>query len=318
MDFRKILSPYGVGFSRVREDVSLFGSPDRTESRAAIVDGEGRTFVLEEVSRADVERKEGIARTLSALSSVDPSLRIVPYVESRNGGFVTASSGRYFQLSPYVSGVPFDRSRYLSDGWRGVAAAGFLIALRSASVRLGTDAGGGMPERFSLSSYTEEMISTVRKHDPHVLFGLDAVTNRLRKEFFPRENESKAAFCHGDYHPMNVIWSESGIAGVIDWEFSGPKTGLYDVANMVGCLGMDDPDALKDAFVREFLSTIFDSDAFADDDREGFADLLLATRFAWLSEWLRFGESELAALEVEYMNLLLEHREFLGRLWGLR
>jgi hypothetical protein len=50
MDFRKILSPYGVGFSRVREDVSLFGSPDRTESRAAIVDGEWRMFVLEEVS----------------------------------------------------------------------------------------------------------------------------------------------------------------------------------------------------------------------------------------------------------------------------
>ena len=44
------------------------------------------------------------------------------------------------------------------------------------------------------------------------------------------------AFAHGDYHPLNVIWTKAGIAAVIDWEFSGLKPEMYDAAILVGCL----------------------------------------------------------------------------------
>jgi len=40
------------------------------------------------------------------------------------------------------------------------------------------------------------------------------------------------AFCHGDYHPMNIIWSADDIKCVIDWEFSEYKSEIYDAANI--------------------------------------------------------------------------------------
>ena len=45
------------------------------------------------------------------------------------------------------------------------------------------------------------------------------------------------AFCHGDYHPLNIIWSVDDIQYVIDWEFSGYKKTIYYVPNLIGCVG---------------------------------------------------------------------------------
>lgn len=317
MDFRNTLSPYGVTFGSLREDVRLSGSPERTEYRVAFEDADGRMFIFEEVAGSRLAGKQTVARTLSALSAADPSLPIAPYRRHREGEYILAVDGRYFQVVPYIEGVPLDRERYLGDDWRGVAAADFLVSLRRASAALRQDETGPIPGPFLLGAYVEELVGKIRRNDASVLGGLHPVLDRLRGSFFLHESSVKKAFCHGDYHPMNIIWSERGMAGVIDWEFSGTKAGLYDVANMVGCLGMEDPDALTGGLVLGFLRTIRESDAFAEDDWDGFPDLLLATRFAWLSEWLRFREKGLVALETEYMNLLLENREFLRKIWGI-
>ncbi len=63
--------------------------------------------------------------------------------------------------------------------------------------------------------------------------------DEFRLSFFTGENS--ISFCHGDLHPLNVIWGEKSIRAVIDWEFSGIKPEIYDLANMLGCLGMEDP-----------------------------------------------------------------------------
>jgi len=36
--------------------------------------------------------------------------------------------------------------------------------------------------------------------------------------------------CHGDFGPYNLIWSESEIVGVVDWEFARPAAPIRDVA----------------------------------------------------------------------------------------
>ncbi len=316
-DIAPIVASYGIVFGKLREDIPLFGSPERTESRVVFEDAEGHPFIFEVVAKARLEKKRAIARTLSVLSASDPSLPIAPYVRSAIGEHVLEIDGRHVQVVPYIEGKPLDRERYLGDDWRGVAAAEFLIAMRRASVSLRPDEIGPIPGPFLLREYVAPLVETIRRNEPVLQTEIGPVLSHLELVFFPTEHTAPIAFCHGDYHPLNIIWCERGISGVIDWEFSGVKHGLYDVANMVGCLGMEDPDALKAGIVTEFLATLHESDSFSGDDWNGFPDLLLATRFAWLSEWLRFKEWALIELESEYMNLILENRDFLSRIWKI-
>ena len=318
LDISGIVSSYGIGFGKLREDIPLFGSPERTEYRVAFEDAGGKSFIFEEVAPERLEKKKAIARTLSALALVDPTLPIAPYLRHAGGEHILEIDDRYFQVVLYIEGVALDRTGYLGDDWRGIAAAEYLIGMRRASASLRPDETGPIPGPFLLGPYTDELVGKIKRKAPDVLPGIMPGLDSLGQSFFPKEASMSVAFCHGDYHPVNIIWSERGIAGVIDWEFAGPKAPLYDVANMVGCLGMEDPDALKGEIVVGFLRTLRTSDAFANDDWAGFPDLLLATRFAWLSEWLRFKDQGLIALETEYMNLILENRDFLGRIWQLR
>lgn len=316
-DIASIVASYGIVFGKLREDIPLFGSPERTESRVAFEDTEARPYIFEEVAEARLAKKRAIARTLSALSVADPSLPIAPYVRFAAGEHVLETDGRHVQVVPYIEGVALDRECYLGDDWRGVAAAEFLIAMRRASASLRSDETGPIPGPFLLREYVVELVGKIRRNEPVLLEEIGPVLSYLDSDFFSREHTIPTAFCHGDYHPVNVIWSERGVAGVIDWEFAGMKAGLYDAANMVGCLGMEDPDALKGGMALSFLRMLRESDVFSGDDWNGFPDLLLATRFAWLSEWLRFKERGLIALEAEYMNLILENRDFLTRIWNI-
>ena len=50
---------------------------------------------------------------------------------------------------------------------------------------------------------------------------------------------------------------------------------------------------------------------------EHFQGLVLALRFAWLSEWLRKNDEEMIALELDYMELLIENETFLREKWML-
>lgn len=316
-DIAPIVASYGIVFGKLREDIPLFGSPERTEYRVAFDDAEGKPYIFEEVAESRLEKKRAIARTLSALSAADSSLPIAPYVRSAAGEHVLEVDGRHVQVVPYIEGRPLDRERYLGDDWRGIAAAEFLIAMRRASASLHPDETGPIPGPFLLREYIALLMEKIGRNEPVLHAEIGPVLSHLASAFFTSEHSVPTAFCHGDYHPVNVIWGEHDVAGVIDWEFAGPKAGLYDVANMVGCLGMEDPDALKAGIVTGFLRTLHESDVFSGDDWSGFPDLLLATRFAWLSEWLRFKERGLIALEAEYMNLILENRDFLSRVWNI-
>jgi aminoglycoside phosphotransferase (APT) family kinase protein len=53
-----------------------------------------------------------------------------------------------------------------------------------------------------------------------------------REKYMYEKWRGPVAFCHGDYHPMNIIWSADDIKCVIDWEFSEYKSEIYDAANI--------------------------------------------------------------------------------------
>jgi len=75
----------------------------------------------------------------------------------------------------------------------------------------------------------------------------------------PAYEKLPVAFCHGNYHPLNVIWSTDNIKCVIDWEFCGYKSELYDVANFIGCIGVEDPKSLTGDFVKGFIADMKES-----------------------------------------------------------
>jgi len=114
---------------------------------------------------------------------------------------------------------------------------------------------------------------------------------------------------------LNIIWSENAIQGVIDWEFSGIKPEIYDAATLIGCLGMEIPDALTGPGVMEFVRKLKAEQVFSETSWRVLVEMTIAIRFGWLSEWLRNHDEEMIELEMVYMHLLMDHADDLVGLW---
>ena len=142
------------------------------------------------------------------------------------------------------------------------------------------------------------------------------VVQYLEKHFFDVAPTLPVSFCHGDFHAANIVWGRSDILGVIDWEFCGIQPELYDASNMLGCLGMENPSAFGLKIVKNFVDKLVESKLFSEISWKYLFDLLLAQRFAWLSEWFRKKDEEMIELEIVYMNLLLDNKEEIKSLWS--
>ena len=135
------------------------------------------------------------------------------------------------------------------------------------------------------------------------------------KEFMDIHDKLKISFCHGDLHPLNVIWHHDQIRAVIDWEFTGMKPDIYDAANLVGCAGIEDPNGLGMPMVMTFLNHILRKNLFSKTEWRFFPEYVLALRFAWLSEWLRKKDEEMIEMEEAYMGILLDNMDILRKEW---
>ena len=72
---------------------------------------------------------------------------------------------------------------------------------------------------------------------------------------------------------------------------------------------MEDQQSLGGPFVHRLVSRLRRSDLFSDESWDALPDLMLAIRFAWLSEWMRKNDQPMIRLEADYMSLLSEHRQ---------
>jgi homoserine kinase type II len=137
----------------------------------------------------------------------------------------------------------------------------------------------------------------------------------LKKNFMPAYEKLPVAFCHGDYHPMNIIWSADDIKCVIDWEFSGYKSEIYDAANLIGCVGVEDPQSLTGDLIKSFIAEMKEAGIISKTSWKYLVEFIIALRFAWLSEWLRRRDMEMISLELDYMRLLIENISSLQKAW---
>jgi len=311
IDIDSVLECWGIAPARVRLDIPIPGSPERSLGRNVIEDGAGRLWLLERLDPRAAARKQEIAEAVAFIGTRMAEAK--PYLAYEPGRFVLEREDFAWQVSPYVSGLALDRPGFAFEAWRGGVLAGLAARLREAVKDMPNAASGQV---LPLDRFIGDLTEKVRLREPALFVRLGPAVGTLREKLFPRLAALPKAFCHGDFHPLNMIWSGTGVEALIDWEFCGPRPEMYDAALLVGCLGMEDPRALEGGLVRELVSGLRARAGYAAESWQVFPELVLALRFAWLSDWLRRGDAEMVDLETVFIGLLCGGRAALERAWA--
>jgi len=310
-ELKRIASFWGISLKTVCPRLIPEGSPERTLFRVVIEDALGAYYVLEQIPASVYLAKMRIIQSLEYLSR-NGLASITPYRADSEGRYIRKVDRGLWQLVPYIHGVPLDRETYLYEGWRADVLSRFLIELREKS--------RGIPffsleDPFSIKNYIHALVRQIDRHAPEIMPRIIPVLAFLEKRFMGVCDSLPVGFCHGDYHPLNIVWGTEEILSVIDWEFLGIKPEIYDLVNMVGCLGIEHPSSLVGDLVRKLIARLRAADLYSDVSWRHFLEFVVAMRFAWLSEWLRKDDREMIGLELDYMDLLIQNRDVLVREW---
>ncbi len=307
----EILALWDVNAVRARPDLLIAGSPERCVNRLALEDDAGAYHILERLRPAQVPHREAGAQTLAALHAAQPDLPVTPPSPSLEGAYVAFAHGDPYMVTPYVRGAAPPQPEYVDEAWRGRTLGRFLLTLREAST--GLDIAPLAP--LDMPRYACTLLETISRAEPTVATRLVALEPHFAGvlQAWP---SLPTALAHGDLHPVNVLWrnEEAAIAGVIDWEFVGPRPLLYDLAICLGCVGVESPGALVRGFAASLVATVRE----AGWSLEGLAGLTLLLRLGWLSEWLRRDDREMIALELDYMDVLARNLGPLQEAWETR
>lgn len=303
------LTLWGLTPGRPRTDILLPGSPERCVTRMAVEDDTGRVWMLERLHLGQFDRRERIGRALHALA--ESGLPIPAYVPRSTDQFVMEQDGFHWQLSPFVPGDPLPQPEFVDDPERGQSLGAFVAGLHQhgATIReFDTE------PPFILEDYVNELMGAMAPRRPEIHEDLLPVLGALAP-LFEAWGDLPTALCQGDFHPLNVIWRDRSVAAVIDWEFMGIRPALFDVANCLGCVGIEDPRALVRGLAPALLTTLRDAGILDPAGLALLPELVLGLRFAWMSEWLRKKDAEMATLELKYMRLLTNSLDTLLPAW---
>jgi homoserine kinase type II len=308
---KEVADRWNVRLKKLRHDISIQGSPERSVFRVVIEDENGKLFVLVQVPSKSRDLKRKIAGIIDFLSEKNLA-RIQTYLADEKGKHVIKYKNGFWQMIPFVPGVLLDRGKYMYEKWRGPVLADFLIELRRKSLDLPfLDPS----KAFSLKDYVYKLIREINLFNKDIKDEIKDIDSFLKKKFMPAYEKLPVAFCHGDYHPLNIIWSADDIKCVIDWEFSGCKSEIYDAANLIGCVGVEDPQSLTGDLVKSFIADMKRAKIISNISWKYLVEFIIALRFAWLSEWLRRRDTEMIRLELDYMRLLIENKSSLQKAW---
>ncbi|MDI6616186.1 MAG: phosphotransferase [Syntrophaceae bacterium] len=310
---RAVLSQWNLSLKTIRTDCDLQGSPERSIFRTACEDEAGRLFVVEQIAPDRRERRQLISTILDNLFA-DGLKQVIPYLSTPAGQSLAFCEDAWWQASPFVAGTPLDRSGYLHDAGKGESLAQFLRDLSRYAQRLFYDRNATV---FSLKDYILKLEQDINRHASDVAPRFASIFDFLRRSFMDAYDTLPATFCHGDFHPLNVIWRGGAIAAVIDWEFCGLKPEIYDAANLIGCVGIEHPSGLTGDLAAAFIQSMRESSSISAASWKLFPEFAIALRCAWLAEWLRGKDEEMIDLEESYMHLLIDNLDELREAWGM-
>ena len=307
-----LVAHWGYELKRCRPDLRIGGSPERALHREVLEDSNGDLFVIEQLPLQKKNARELQARQLRFLADHQVA-GIFPWLNTTAEQPGLLHDGCCWQLRRWVAGLPLPRETYADDAWRGEAMADFLLEVRRAT-REDTVPGSTEPA-FSLAHYIQVLMPIFDHKLPQLVTDLEPIRQELA-EFFAQETAIPCTFAHGDFHPGNAIWAEHGINGIIDWEFCGNKPAAYDLANLLGCLGMDEPAQLYGAFATALVRRLRESDFLDDLSWHFLPELLAALRFAWMREWVAHHDKAMITQELDFIWLVLDNRDLLRKKWS--
>lgn len=307
--FEDIVLRFGVQAPEACVGITIPGSPERCLERRVVRDAAGSRWLVEKLFPGQGAQRERIAAAMDVLAQA--GLDEIPAYCNAGGSYVLCAGGAEWMVQPYVAGDVLPQPDYIDDEGRGVSLAGFLVRmLRRAHVVSGVDAS------FCLPEYVAELLHVVGDNKPEILPHCRRVEEALAP-FFEAWDELPIALAHGDYHPLNVMWRGQDVLAVIDWDFCGMRPELYDTANLLGCVGIEDPAMLGAGLAGSFLRSLREGEVLTVANGRWLYPMVLGMRFAWLSEWLRRNDREMIGLELRYMDLLMNQRNELERVWGI-
>jgi Ser/Thr protein kinase RdoA (MazF antagonist) len=198
---------------------------------------DGRDLVLRikhpPVVAEDIAWEHRLVRLLSErLPEVDAPLR------ARDGATVVGVGDRVGWLLPFVDGAPAD----VAQEEERAAAAGALGRLHRAG------AGLALPHRPRLRPLPELAWPPLRI--PAELRDWRATIASARTwaisyvAMLADHRALPVTLVHGDYFPGNVLVTDRGVSGIIDWEEAHLDWPIWDLAGAIGsfCAGDDDLD----------------------------------------------------------------------------
>lgn len=304
---------WGICFKQVRKEFDIQGSPERSLSRAVIETVSGELFLLEKFPREKFIARERVSRVIDHLNcqGLDQALG---GQRTKKGEFLPFFKGDCFQISPFLDSTGLARPGWLGSAEIGKNMALFLIQMAGASRDL---LGKITFSPFSIKAYILKLFADMRVHEPKMYDRYSPFLEFLGQNFMDAHDRLPQIFCHGDFHPLNVLWDQNRIRAVIDWEFTGLKPDCYDAANLLGCAGIENPEGLAMPMVTTFLGKIRFAGIISPIGWQYFPEYILALRFAWLSEWLRKKDGEMLELEAVFMGVLIRHMEELRSIWEI-
>ena len=302
-----VLAQWGLDGAEELPDAICGGSPNRVNARWAVRKN-GVVYVLESIPNSKAASRLRQASFLETLSKNGCS-RINPWLPSTSGLYGIHFGGEFWQLRKFAIGELTLPDNYSDDSWRGATLAEFLLELREKS----DDIIDESP--FLLSNYIPKVMHAVSHKNAALHEDLLPIQRELAP-FLESEAGFPMAFCHGDYHPQNIVWGENRLNAVIDWEFCGVKTAMYDLANLLGCIGMDCPENFSAGLVTALLRRLHDAGWGAPDSWRWLPECIAASRFAWMREWCFMDNRDLMVQELDYIWLLLDNRDLLCRKFG--
>jgi len=232
-------------------------------------------------------------------------------VPDENGRFAVEHDDAHYQLSPYVPGDPLPQPEFIEDEDRGASLGSFVASLRKGSRNIQEFHNEPV---FILEDYINELLGVIGTRRPEINEILLPVLPALIP-LFEAWPSLPHTLSQGDFHPLNIIWKGHDVAAVIDWEFAGMRPALFDVANCLGCVGIEDPPALVRGLSAGLLRTLREADCLDETSLSLLPELILGLRFAWMSEWLRRKDTEMAEMELRYMRLLANSIDTLLPAW---
>ena len=300
--YKEILDIWNIGFDSII-DADIYGAPSRMAGRAVVLDKNGRKYLIEKHHFWNLEKKQKIAENIDIINNSGFST-CTPYLKNRDGKSVCEYKDRAWMVQQFIENDILKRPDYLDDAIKGKNAAHTLLKLYEVTSKLKMNDIHG---KFSLADHTKNLILKIKRSYPEIHNEIKDVVNMIEQLFNHSIKDQRVIFCHGDYHPLNILWRGDEIISVIDWEFSGYRPALTDVANITGCAGFENISAFDRDFVKEFIKVIEKSGFFSDAELKNLMFFVLLFRFSgWLNEWINDKDVEMIQREISYLKKLSE------------